>query len=161
MPNDNPLKRALDEWLPDSDFAVLSHGFAPHGRDYVLVVQADGTYELTLTHVTDLRYETRVGDEVWPESWDDHFTDYKAWLAAEEPDGYVWGTNWSLAYPGLRLLEGDAGAAHWSERLGRPMHAIALETDRFILRLVFHDARAKRLSDDRSIIDRALTPVEP
>ena len=25
--------------LPDCDFAVLSHGFLPHGRDYVLVIE--------------------------------------------------------------------------------------------------------------------------
>lgn len=38
-------------------------------------------------------------DEVWPRSWSDEFSDYQRWVSAKEPDGYVWGTNWSLAYP--------------------------------------------------------------
>jgi hypothetical protein len=156
---DHPLKQALDEWLPEIDFGVLSHGFAPHGRDYVFVLQAAGTYELTLTHVVEMHYETRVRDDVWPRSWDDNFTDYGAWQAAGEPDGYVWGTDWSLAYPGLRPLEGDPSAATWSERLGNAMHAITLETDRYKLRLVFHSARARKLSEDSSIIDQVLVPL--
>src|SRR5688500_5261006 len=105
MTPDHPLKQILEEWLPEIDFCVLSHGLAAHGRDYVLALQSAGTYELTLTHVVEMHYETRVRDDVWPRSWDDSFTDYATWQAAGEPDGYVWGTGWSLAFPGLHILD--------------------------------------------------------
>lgn len=158
MSEEHPLDRMLADWLPEFDFAVLSHGFPPNGRDYVLVLQAAGTFELTLTHVVDLQYETRVVDQVWSSSWEDSFTEYSTWEASGEPEGYVWGTNWSLAYPGLTLLRDDAAAASWSHRLGRTMHAVALETDRFKMRLVFHSARDKRLSDDQTILDQVIVP---
>lgn len=63
-----------------------------------------GAHELTFTHCVRLEYETRVRDDVWSRSWSDEFVDYQAWLDAGEPDGYVWGTDWSSAYPGRTRL---------------------------------------------------------
>jgi hypothetical protein len=158
---ENPLKVLLADWLPEFDFGVMSHGFAPHGRDYVLLLQAGATYEVTLTHVVAAHYETRVADEVWPISWDDVLTDYGAWEAAGAPDGYVWGSNWSLAHPGLSALDIDPLAASWAARVGKPMYAASIETDRFKLSIIFHAARAKKLSDDGSVVGRMLNPMMP
>jgi len=116
------------------DFAVMEHEFAPHGRDYVFVIQDAGTRELTFTHVVDLKYATRVHDDLWLRSWTDEFIDHSAWQAAGEPQGYVFGTNWSLAYPGISLPDACPEAEAWSNRLGRQMHAVAVDTDRFSIR---------------------------
>ncbi len=62
-----------------------------------------GTFDLTFTHVVDLKYESRVGDDIWVKSWEDEFTDYAQWLAAGEREGYVFGAGWSLAYPGITV----------------------------------------------------------
>jgi len=156
---ENPLRKLIREWLPELDFAVISHGFARHGRDYIFVLQAAGTYELTLTHVVAVNYETRVHDDVWPKSWDNCLLDYVAWETAGQPDGYLWGTNWSLAYPGLETPDVDSVAEQWSKRLGKPMHAMSLETDRFKLSIIFHDSWNKKLSDDDSIIRQVLIPL--
>jgi len=145
---ENPLKALLGDWLPEIDFGVMAHGFAPHGRDYVLILQAGETYEVTLTHVVEAHYETRVGDGVWRRSWDDVLTDYAAWEAAGTPDGYVWGSNCSLAYPGLDAPDTDPAADDWASRVGKPMYAMSIETDRFKLAVVFHAVRAEKLSDD-------------
>lgn len=161
----HPVDELL-QWLSDLDFAVLVHGLAEHGRDYVFVVQDmlggdPGTHELTFTHCVKADYETRVLDHVWPESWAEEFTDYATWKAAGEPDGYVWGTNWSNAYPGLAAVPESADAALWNARLGRPMHEMTLETDRFFLRLVFHSIRTRRLSDDIETISQVHIPLGP
>ena len=156
---EHPLRKPMREWLPELDFGVMHHGFAPHGRDYVLILQAAGTYELTLTHVVELHYETRVQDDVWPASWDDRLTDYATWEASGKPEGYLWGTNWSLAYPGLETRDDDRLAARWSERLGKAMYTAAIETDRFKLSIVFHSATARKLSDDDSTIRKVLVPL--
>jgi hypothetical protein len=156
---EHPLRASMREWLPQIDFGVMHYGFAPHGRDYVLILQAMGTYELILTHVVESHYETRVHDDVWPISWDDCLTDYAAWEAAGKPEGYVWGTNGSLAYPGLEAPDDDPTAARWSRRLGKSMFFLALETDRFRLSLIFHDARIRKLSDDDSAVRRVLNPL--
>jgi hypothetical protein len=155
----HPIKKAMAEWLPEFDFGLLQHGFAPHGRDYELVLQAGGTYALTLTHVVELHVETRVRDDVWPKSWDDVFLDMKSWEAAGQPDGYVWGSNWSLAYPGLEAPTDHPDALRWSERLGKSMHFVAIETDRLRLSAVFHDARSRKLSDENSPLDKVLIPL--
>lgn len=159
---EHPLQAAMASWLPEFDFAVLSHGFAGHGRDYLLAIQVagTGTYELTLTHVVEQHYETNVSLEVWPRSWDDILTDYKSWEANGcQPEGYVWGTNWSNAYPGIELPGEDAVALRWSNALGKPMFATELTTDRFKLRLVFHDAKWRKISEDDVTAASAIYPL--
>ena len=159
MTTEHPLQPIMREWLPEIDFGVLRHGFAEHGRDYKFVLQAGGTYELTLTHVVELHFETRVRDDVWPESWDDVFTDYSAWETTGHPEGYVFGANWSLGYPGLETPEDHPGAQRWSERLKQPMHYVAFETDLFWLSAIFHSARTAKLSDQNSPLERVLNPL--
>ena len=77
-----PTVDELLTWLSPLDFAVLSHGWAPHGRDYLILAQdtigADpGTHELQFTHCVQPDYVTRVRDDVWPRSWTDDFVDYR------------------------------------------------------------------------------------
>lgn len=158
---ENPLAALIKNGFPDLDFAVLSHGFLPHGRDYYLTVQEalcgdPGTHSLLFTHVAKATLETRVRDDVWLKSWDDVFLDYEA---SVDMDGYIWGTNWSLAYPGMSALQEDSEALHWSARLGKPMYAAVIETDRFHLRLIYHSVRTRRESDDVSLIEKVVVPL--
>ena len=156
----NPLQKQLQDWLPEIDFGVMSHGFAPHGRDYLWVVEApSGTYEITLTHVVELRYETRVLNRAEAGSWDDLLTDYATAYLPGAPEGYVWGSNWSLAYPGLAAPDNDTAAAQWSERTGRPMYAMSSETDRFKVSIIFRGSRSRKFSDDASTLKKVLIPL--
>jgi hypothetical protein len=64
----HPL-REIFQWLPEFDFAVLAHGFAPHERDYGLHIQDclggdPGEHMIEFTHVVRVDNETRVGDPV-------------------------------------------------------------------------------------------------
>ena len=167
MSNDttgHPLANFLNGTLSEYDFGVLEHGFVPHGRDYRFVIQDSlcrdpGTYELTFTHVVDLKYETRVGEKVWQISWTDEFTDYARWKASGEPDGYVFGTDWSLGYPGIRILLASPEAQDWSKRLQRPMYSASIETDRFYISLVFSEAHHRKLSDETGAVRKVLIPL--
>jgi hypothetical protein len=162
--SDNPLAKLLKGALSEYDFAVLEHGFAPPGRDYRFLIQDSlcndpGTYELIFTHVVDLKYETRVAETVWSISWADEFTDYARWKASGEPEGYVFGTDWSLAYPGISILLASPGARDWSNRLQRPMYSASIETDRFCISLIFSEARHRKVSDEVGIVRRVLIPL--
>ena len=64
-----------------------------------------------------------------------------------------------MAYPGLDLPDDDPTASEWSERLGKPMHAMTIETDRFSLSTIFHDIRSQKLSDDDSVLRRVIFPL--
>lgn len=159
----DPLEELL-KWLPEVDFAVLGHRFASHGRDYIVLIEDclgsdPGQHEIVFTHCVRADCETRVRDDVWPKSWTDEFTDYKRWTSANEPAGYVWGTNWSLAYPGIRAIGDSAQAAEWSRRLGKQMFETMLETDRFLLRLIFHSIRSRKVSERSDTVSRGIVPL--
>ena len=135
----NPVDELL-EWLPEVDFAILEHHFARHGRDYIFFIEDclgsnPGQHEVSFTHCVKADCETRVMDDVWPRSWADEFIDYERWTKANEPEGYVWGTNWSNAYPGIRAVRDSVKAAEWSRRLGKQMFEATMETDRFFFTL--------------------------
>jgi hypothetical protein len=152
--------------LSELDFGVIEHGFLPHGRDYRFVIEDSlcidpGTYELIFTHVVDLRYETRVSDASWQQSWSDDFTNYAQWVQAGEPEGYVFGTDWSLAYPGMSVDDASPEAAKWSERLQRPMFFTKVETDRFNIALVFSGVQHRKLSSSVAVLKQVLIPLGP
>ena len=151
----------LFKWLPEVDFAVLEHRFARYGRDYVLIIEDclgsnTGQHEIVFTHCVKVEYETRVRDDVWLKSWSDEFTDYERWTGAGKPDGYVWGTKWSVAFPGLRAVPESAQAAEWSRRLSKQMFETTLETDRFFLRLIFHSLRSRKTSEKCDTISQVI-----
>jgi hypothetical protein len=160
------VQQKLKDNLPEFDFGVLRHGYMPYMRDYGVIVQfgvagreGSGKYECLFTHCVFASTETRVRDDVWLSSWDDNLIDYEAWEAAGHPDGYVWGASWSLAYPGLTLVDGSVLAADWSARVKAPMHEVTIETDAYLLRLVFHDVRFRKLGSETSPVDQVLVPM--
>jgi hypothetical protein len=147
------------------DLPILSHGLAPHQRDYIIESEVGGQsehrgqYRFTFTHCVVANLETTVRDDTWRLSWDDRFIDYNQWLATGEPAGYVWGVNWSMAYPGPSYVEGSTLAAEWSARLSHVMHEAVIETNAFRLQLVFHDLLIERTGDDISVYDQVTFPI--
>lgn len=157
----HPVSALTTEWLPECDFAVLNHGFVTHGRDYQIIIQDSisarpGTHRLTFTHVVRADCQSALSAEGWSGSWDDVFLD---WELSKDMEGYIWGTNWSLAYPGITALIDDDEAAEWGRQIGRPMYAAMLETDRFNLRLIFHSLRSEMVADDTSLIKQVIHPL--
>jgi hypothetical protein len=160
----HPAHKLL-EWLPQCDFAVFGHGFAEHQRDYVVVVQDSlgakpGTHRIVFTHCVRADCESRVRDDVWPRSWTDEFTDYDTWMKSGEPEGYVWGSKWSMAYPGISFVEVSPAAEEWKKRIGREFYEISFETDRFLLRLIFHDIVFSKLGDSTDVISKVVFPID-
>jgi len=157
----HPVSALITEWLPACDFAVLNHGFMTNGRDYQIIIQDSisarpGTHRLTFTHVVRADCRTALSGEGWSGSWDDVFLDRDL---SKDRAGYIWGTNWSLAYPGITALIGDPEATEWGSQIGRPMYAATLETDRFHLRLIFHALRSELIADDTSLITQVIHPI--
>lgn len=162
----HPARRLLT-WLSPVDFALFDHGYLGHGRDYYWHIEDclgsdKGRHEIVFTHCVEAHCRTRVVGRVWAESWDDVFTDYERWEAAGEPEGYVWGSNWSMAYPGLTVVDdGDSETAKdWSRRTGRPFHEVLLETDRFAIRLVFHGIRHRKVSGASGTLADVIIPID-
>jgi hypothetical protein len=148
---------------PMFDVAILGHGFTPYMRDYDVLVEAGGIgagrYLYRFSHCPEVKVVTKVRYDAWQESWDDLYTEYQRWIEAGEPEGFVWGTCWSMAYPGLTLHKDSEVARRWSEPLQKPMHEVTIETEAFLLQLVFHDLTIQKLSDHVSVIDRVIFPL--
>jgi len=127
------------------DAAILRHGFVDYMRDYELLVSArDGPpntdiHRYLFVGCVEATFETKVVNAAW---FSDAFVfagpDYPD---KDEPDGFIWGVRHADAYPGLTYLDRGPRAAHWSEKLARPMHEVRLETNAYVLRLVFADIR--------------------
>lgn len=151
-----------DELIIDS--AITSHGYAPHLRDYDVVVSVPaalppevpngatiggytmGVYRYRFTHCPEAHVVSSVEDDVWQRSWDDVFIDWEAWEAAGHPQGFVWGKNYGDAYPGISYVAESPLASLWAKRLGHEMHEVMIETNTFDLHLVCHNLHVHKLA---------------
>jgi hypothetical protein len=153
-----PVRERIEQDSLLFDSAVVSHGFAPFLRDYDVVIEVPaakpdgsssyimGRFRYRFTHCPEAHANSTVDTEIWRRSWDDLFTDYQAWEAAGAPAGYVWGVRYAAAYPGMSYVALSASARQWTEQLDREMHEVRIETNAWVLRLVFHDLRVEQLA---------------
>lgn len=68
--------------------------------------------------------------------------------------------SWARLEAGLYVAEDDPTAAQWSERLGQQMYAMAVETDRFKISIIFHQVRQRKLSDKARVVGQVLIPLD-
>lgn len=134
------------------DAAILRHGFTDYMRDYELIVGArDGPphtdmhkYQFVGCVVAQYHIPLARPDAgpALARSFPDDFVfsgpDYPA---KDDPQGFIWGVRCTIAYPGLTYIDDGAFAEQWSKLLGRTMHEVVVETNLFLLRLVFADVR--------------------
>lgn len=163
------IKDRLAEYGGFLDVGILSHGFAPHMRDYDVVFEAlwgrkqwadaKGTYRLRFTHCPEARTTSALSDAGWKESWSDVFIDHAQWVGAGEPQGFVWGVCWSTAYPGLSYVDESPRAREWSVRLGKPMHEVNIETEAFKVQIVFNDFAVTKLNENVDVLDKVMFPL--
>jgi hypothetical protein len=153
------LKNRIEQDDLFMDSGVHSHGFAPHLRDYDVVIEVpaakldgsatsyiEGRYLYRFTHCPEVHVTSVMQGDTWQKAWEDLFIDYEEWERAGAPPGFVWGVRFADAYPGLSYVSDSKLAASWSERLNREMHEICIETNVFLLRLVCYDLRVERLA---------------
>ena len=164
------MKKKLAEYGGFLDVGLLSHGFAPHMRDYDIVFEAlwgkkewadaKGTYRLRFSHCPEATTMTAVPDMGWTKVWSDVFIDYSEWLAAGEPEGFVWGACWSTAYPGLSYIEELIACESLVRALGLSMHEVSIATEAFHIRIVFHDFTVTKLDDMVRVSDKVIFPLK-
>jgi hypothetical protein len=147
------------------DVAIFHHGYTPYMRDYYIEYEVGGPtthaglYRCLFTRCVVANVVTRVRSDSWRVSWDDVFIDFKTWEDAGAPDGFVWGANWSLAYPGLEHVPHSPLAALWSAELKKEMHEVTIETEAYHIQLIFHDIKMQKLGSDVKVIDKVILPL--
>lgn len=159
------VETKLDE-LGFIDVGVFRHGFTPYRRDYFFEYEVGGPtshagrYLCFFTHCVIAHVETCMTYELWRASWGDEFIDHQAWQEAGEPEGFVWGSNWSLAYPGLEYIRDFKLAAKWSAKLGKEMHEVTIDMEALSIQLIFHDVRVQKLSSDVNVVNQVIFPMK-
>ena len=159
---------SVKELLEKHDFfdtAVLRHGFTDYMRDYEIIIAAFYSHHEVYTRYqfigcVEAVYESVIRPDVLKASLPDRFVfagpDYPD---VEDPAGYIWGVRYSTAYPGLEYVLDGKRAKHWARKLGRPMHEIALETECYLLRLVFADIRVEDIVNPEVILNQKDYPL--
>ncbi len=149
--NTSNIRRILEEW-DFTDTPIMRHGFLPYNRDFEIVIAAprafihepasDETTHYRFVGCVYARYESSVLPQAF--SLDDRLIDFAAWETSGNPEGFVWGVNWIDAWPGLKYIEDSPLAQQWSDTLGLTMHEVTIDTNTFVISLVFHDIVVSR-----------------
>lgn len=149
----------LDDLL---DTAILTHGYFPYKRDYYFHLEMGGIkpwagqYLLTLRHCYEMSSQIILNSDALVESWDDCFISMEAHKNAGEPEGYIWGTNWTLAYPGFSIIDISAKAEAWTQKLNKRMLEMVVETETIKMNLIFHEWSLKKMNDESGLISQAI-----
>jgi len=151
------------------DAAIVRHGFTDYIRDYEIIVAGRNGPPMTDVHkfqfigCVEAHYQTKLR-EVFARSLPDEFVysgpDYPD---KDDPYGFIWGVRFADAYPGLAYLENGERAEYWSHLMGRKMHEITVETNAYLLRLVFADVRYAFLGHEPEVVlqkDMPLSVIE-
>lgn len=136
----------LEQALGDTfDQALLRHGFVDYMRDYELIIHTTAD-PATRIEPTQLRYlfrycvqancTTTVPAKIWRDSLDDRLINYDTGI---DLDGYVWGVNRQLLYPGATLITDSPTAHQWTKTIGIDFHEVRIQTNAHDLTLVFSD----------------------
>ncbi|MEO9325616.1 hypothetical protein ABFT23_19145 [Nocardioides sp. C4-1] len=129
------------------DEALVFHGYTPQLRDYDLYVYVHAPtgsgrdpvhMRYRFTHCVVAEARTAIAPEIWRRSLDERLLDHRAALEADL-DGYVWGVEWQVLYPGLTLLDRSDDAERWAAEVGITFHEAQVATNGHDLRLVFSD----------------------
>jgi hypothetical protein len=137
--------------LFDSD--LIYHGFTKYTRDYELFVynSVDPRSGSTSWHdryffrmCTEADVRSRVRAEVWATSLDDGLLERHR--ATRDDEGYVWGVQSQVLYPGATLIEESVRARHWEQEVGVPFHEVLIEANAQTISLVFAELQVARVS---------------
>ena len=142
----NPFQAELEEL---SDETIMTHGFAPHNRDFVMGVYISSELSTpgndrgndkvyTFVATVEVEYLCVVGRRGY--SLDPIYLDVDAWKAVGGPDdGVVWGKNFLSLNEHVDYVADSEAALRWTARLGFEFHEVRIESSEFHIRLVFHD----------------------
>ncbi|MEU0568558.1 hypothetical protein ABZ297_24690 [Nonomuraea sp. NPDC005983] len=85
---------------------------------------------------------TTVPAGIWRESLDDRLITYETGV---DLNGYVWGVNWQMLYPGATLIADSPTARSWAAAIGIDFHEVRIQTNAHDLTLIFSDLRIEEL----------------
>lgn len=130
------------------DAAIMRHGFTDYMRDYEIIVGARNGPPNTDMHkyqfigCVEAHYETKLGRDFELSIQDDFVYSGPDYPNKPDPDGFIWCVRFAETWAGgLKYIDHGERAKYWSKAIGRNMHEVTIETNAYLLRLVFADIR--------------------
>ncbi|TKK80637.1 hypothetical protein FDA94_35895 [Herbidospora galbida] len=103
------------------------------------------TLRYLFRHCVQADCTTTVPADIWRESLDDRLITYQTGV---DLDGYVWGVDWQLLYPGATLVTDSPTAQRWAAAVGIDFHEVRIQTNAHDLTLVFSDLKIEELPSE-------------
>ncbi len=132
------------------DGVLLSHAYTRYMRDYELVVENHvgpterGTYSYLFKYCVESNISTSLSGTTYRKLLDDRLIVYET---GKDLDGYVWGVNWSLLYPGWERVSPSENATNWEREIGIEFHEVSIQSTAYNITLVFSDLVITKRSD--------------
>jgi hypothetical protein len=137
------------------DCALTHHGYTKYLRDYEMVVyqsvDPNPKYGLVPRHLRFLfrfcpeaTVTSLVRPDVWSHSLDDALIEeHKVTMDSQ---GFVWGVNCQILYPGAKVVANSDKAAKWSEQIGVPLYEVRIIGNTQEIALIFSELIVEEVS---------------
>ena len=130
------------------DQAIIRHGMLNNIRDYEVIGFIYGQeYEEEIQYIFKGCIKADFKVIVKPEhySMDDRLLDLSRQSESDYPNGFIWGVNYAVTYPGLTLTENSDELIQLEKTYGLKFNKIFIETNAYELTLIFHDLDTRLL----------------
>lgn len=124
------------------DQAILRHGMLECIRDYEVIgcitgIDFDIEVQFVFKGCINVDFKVKVAPEHY--SMDDRLLDIDRQDEADYPEGFIWGANYALNYPGWTLYQDSDELKSLEKAYNIKFYKIHFDTNAYHLTLIFHD----------------------
>lgn len=124
------------------DQSIIRHGMLEYIRDYEIIGYLKGkNSDVELQYIFKGCIKSNFQIKVAPENFslDKRLLDLDKQTESDYPRGFIWGTNFSIVYPGWKMTENSDELKELEKSYGIKFYEILFETNAYELTLIFHD----------------------
>lgn len=141
------IKEKLEEY-DLFDQAITRHGMLECIRDYEVIsylsgMDFDSEVQYVFKGCIKVDYKVKVAPEHY--SMDDRLLDIDRQDESDYPEGFIWGANFAVVYPGWTLKQDTDEIKMLEKTYGLKFYQVYFDTNAYDLTITFHDIDTKEL----------------
>lgn len=141
------IKEKLEEF-DLFDQAITRHGMLECIRDYEVIgylsgVDFESEVQFIFKGCIKVDYKVKVAPEHY--SMDDRLLDLDRQDEPDYPEGFIWGANFAVVYPGWTLKQDTDELKKLEKNYGLKFYEIYFDTNAYDLTIIFHEIDTKEL----------------
>jgi len=130
------------------DQSITRHGMLACIRDYEVIgylAGKDFDKEVQFIFKGCIRVDCRIKIEPAYYSMDDRLLHLDRQNEPDYPEGFIWGVNFAIVYPGWTLKQDTTELKELEKTYGLQFYSIHFETNAYDLTIIFHDLETKEI----------------